>query len=149
MRSLRSLLKVKESYIGKILVIDDNLFIRTSIKNLLKEIFFEKNKKYKIIEGSDGVDFLKRIIDDQKKNNKIKCVFTDEKMEYMDGSKVISIIREMEKLNKIKKVNIVSLTCFEDEIYRNYIMESGVDFITKKPSNKDVLQNILDKLNLL
>lgn len=142
-------MKVKESYIGKILVIDDNLFIRTSIKNLLKEIFFEKNKKYKIIEGSDGVDFLKRIIDDQKKNNKIKCVFTDEKMEYMDGSKVISIIREMEKLNKIKKVNIVSLTCFEDEIYRNYIMESGVDFITKKPSNKDVLQNILDKLNLL
>jgi len=53
------------------------------------------------LEGSDGIDTLKFIMDDQKNNNMIKCIITDELMEFVDGSLSISILRQLEKENKI------------------------------------------------
>lgn len=133
----------------KILIVDDNQFIRTSIRNILKEIFKENNRKITIIEGCDGIETLKYIMDDQKLYNSIKCVFTDEKMEYMDGSKSIQIIREMEKLDKIKRVHIVSVTSYDDENNKHFIYNSGVDHIIQKPCSKSTLINILLKLKII
>jgi len=69
-----------------ILVVDDNQFIRYSIKYILCEIFKEFKKDFQILEGCDGIDTLKFIMDDQKNNNLIKCLITDELMEFVDGS---------------------------------------------------------------
>jgi len=119
------------------------------MRNLITLILNERSLNYKIVEAQDGIDLLKKIKDDQKKNNKIKCVFTDEKMDYMDGSTSVAIIRDMEKRNKIKKVNVVSVTSFEDESNKDFIMKSGIDFIIKKPCSKMMVTNILEKFNLL
>jgi len=136
-------------YIGTILVIDDNQIIRKSVKYLLQEILKVKEKPYKIIEGSDGIDALKMVIDDQKFGNRIKCIFSDEKMEYFDGSKTISILRELESSKKIKRVNFVAVTSYEDNFSCNQILKSGADFVIQKPCSKGHLISILDNLKLI
>lgn len=140
---------IKEEKKFKILIVDDNLHIRKSIRNIIAEVIKSFEKNYDFIEGSDGVDILKYIVEDQKKNNLIKCVFTDENMEYMDGSFCIEILREMEKENKIKNVNIVSVTSFEDDKNKEIILLKGANFIINKPCNKQTIANILKELDLI
>ena len=97
----------------------------------------------------DGVDILKYIVEDQKDNNLIRCVFTDENMEYMDGSDSIQILRQMEQENKIKNVNMISVTSFDDENNRETILSKGANFIINKPCTKDTVFRVLSDLNLL
>jgi len=144
-----SLLASSKNLRGNILIVDDNQIIRKSIKCLLKEIFKTKGKYYNIIEGSDGVDTLKLVIDDQKFQNSIKCVFSDEKMEYFDGSRSISILRELENSNKIKKVNFVSITSYDDNIYKNFIKTCGADYVIQKPCSKSNIINVLENFGLI
>ncbi len=136
-------------YPDTILIVDDNQIIRKSLKFLLEEIFKKKGIYYRILEGSDGIDILKKVIDDQKFQNSIKCILSDEKMEYFDGSRAISILRELERLNKIKNVNFVSVTSYDDNINKNYIKNSGADFVIQKPCSKSSLMNILENFGLI
>jgi len=68
------------------MIVDDNKFIRESLPVLVKNILKSYNKinEYEVIEGSDGVDILSVLIDDQKNNNLLKCILTDENMEYIN-----------------------------------------------------------------
>lgn len=123
------------------IVIDDNVHLRNSIKNLLRLSF--KNLKVEntieIIEGSDGIDALKFVIDSNY-NSRIKGLFIDENMEYMNGSEAIKIIRNFQKLNKINWFNIVTVTAFEDPVTRNNIIKAGVNEILQKPLSKHHLE---------
>lgn len=130
-------------------MVDDNQIIRKSLKFLLQEIFKAKEKSYRILEGSDGIDTIKMVIDDQRLTNSIKCIFSDEKMEYFDGSKSISLLRELENYKKIKKVNFVSVTSFDDCSLKNNITFSGADYVIQKPCSKSSLVNILEKLAII
>jgi len=130
-------------------VVDDNQIIRKSIKTLLEDIFNEIGNYYKILEGSDGIDILKMVIDDQVNQNSIKCIFSDENMEYFNGSRSVSIIRELESNNKIKKVNFVSVTSDDYSYNNNYIKNCGADYIIQKPLSKASLSNILEKFGLI
>ena len=116
---------------------------------MLKEIFFSYEINYDIIEGCDGIDILKHIIEDQKNRNLIKCIFTDECMEYMNGSQSIEIIRQMEIHNKIKNLKIVSITSFEDEYNKEIILSKGADYIIDKPCTKTSMLRVLNELNIL
>lgn len=133
----------------KILVVDDNQHIRYSIIKLLQDIFFSYDKNYEIVEALDGIDILKSVMDDQKNRNSIKCILTDESMEYMNGSQAIEIIRKMEQQNKIKRTNIISVTSFEDEYNRELILDKGADYIVEKPCGKSSIIKILTELNIL
>ena len=55
----------------KILIVDDNEYIKKAIKRQITEIFQRYNKHYDIEEGSDGLDILNSIIQDQFLGNKI------------------------------------------------------------------------------
>jgi CheY-like chemotaxis protein len=134
---------------GKILLVDDNQYIRTSVKNLVKSVLSENKKYYEYLEGSDGVEILNYIIQDQMENNMIKCIITDENMEYINGSEAIRIIRELQKTNKIKNVKIISITSFEDEITKKNILDSGVDFLLPKPCTKKAFSDIFKKIGMI
>jgi len=88
-------------------------------------------------------------MDDQKNNNLIKCVITDELMEFVEGSLSISILKQLEKRNKIKKVSYISLTSFDDDTNKINIHNSGVDAIITKPCSKIQLQKTLKNLNII
>ena len=133
----------------KFLVVDDNQPIRFSLINLLKEIFFSYDKSFDIIEAMDGIDILKIIMEDQKNGNLIKCIFTDESMEYLDGSQAIEMIRKMENRNRITRCNIVTVSSFEDEFNKREILAKGADYFIEKPCRKCDLINILSELELI
>ena len=128
---------------------DDNQPIRFSLINLLKEIFFSYDKSFDIIEAMDGIDILKIIMEDQKNGNLIKCIFTDESMEYLDGSQAIEMIRKMENRNRITRCNIVTVSSFEDEFNKREILAKGADYFIEKPCRKCDLINILSELELI
>ena len=104
---------------------------------------------YEVICGSDGIDLLQLIRDDQNNGNLIKCVITDENMEYLNGSEAIKIIREFEKNGKTKPVNIISSTCHEDDLTTKHILESGSQSKLTKPLNKFDLVKIFKELRIL
>ena len=57
---------------------------------------------------------------------KIKCIFIDENMDYLNGSETIKIIRKLQNMNKINSYNIVSITALEDN--ESKIKMSGRQF---------------------
>jgi len=134
------------------IVVDDNLYIRNCLKNLLN-LFFKNWKKnnpkekinFEIIEGIDGIDVLKFVIDPNF-SSKIKGIFIDENMEYLNGSEAIKIIRRLQKLNKISKLfQIATVTAFEDAITKNNILNAGVDEIYQKPIKKSHIDDFFKK----
>ena len=96
--------------------------------------------EFKIIEGIDGLDLFQFIRNDEE--NKIKCIFIDENMEYMNGSESVRIIRKLEQFSKIKKYFIISITALEDHESKKNILNSGVDLIIPKPCTSSDLIKI-------
>ena len=130
---------------SKILIIDDHKYIRDNLKNLISLICKEKKIYIDILEGNDGIDMLSHLKKNQSSNNKIKCIITDENMEYLNGSEAIRIIRKLEQLKKFAPVEIVSITAYEDEYNKKNITESGSNFILSKPCKKMDIVNIIEK----
>jgi len=135
----------------KILIVDDHKIIRNSIVFLVMKCIKLSNKEneFEIIEGRDGIDILYNIINDQFNNNLIKCIITDENMEYINGSLAIQIIKDMEKNKKIKNVVIGSMTAFQDELNISKITSSGVNQILQKPCTEKMIQDFLTKYKIL
>ena len=98
-----------------------------------------------IIELSDGIELLNTVIND--KSHRIKCIFTDENMEYMNGSEAVRIIRKLEQFRKIRSYEIVSITAFDDDETRKNILNSGVNSIITKPCSKSSITKIVSSLN--
>ena len=129
----------------KILVIDDHVLIRQNTANLIKSVLTSLNIfNYRIIEGSDGIDLLSLIKSD--KDYKIKYIFIDENMEFLNGSEAVFLIRKLESHQKIQKYNIVSITAYDDEETRINIIKSGVNSIISKPCTKSEIMKYLKNL---
>ncbi len=143
---------IKEDYIfkKKILIVDDHTIIRNSMVFLVMKCIklLNKENEFEIIEGKDGLDILNNIIDDQYKNNLIKCVFTDENMEYLNGSEAIQILKNLEKNKKIKNVVICSTTAFQDELSISRISSSGANEILGKPCTEKMIKDFLFKYKI-
>ena len=128
-----------------ILVIDDHKLLRDITINLIKNVMTLLNiANYRIIEGSDGIDLLNILRLD--KDHKIKSIFIDENMEYMNGSEAVRIIRKFEKNNKIKNYNIISITAFDDPDTKNYILNCGMNSIISKPCTRSQILNIMQNI---
>ena len=68
-------------------------------------------------------------------------------MEYINGSSAIQTLRKLEKERKIRHVPIASITAFEDESSREFILKAGADMILPKPcNNKSILKFLEDYL---
>jgi PleD family two-component response regulator len=133
----------------KILIIDDNHFINEATKNILRKILKEAGSEIEIITVSDGADIIHQIILDQSKGNEIKCIITDENMEYLNGSEAIRIIRNLERRNKIKFVNIISVTGNEDAVLSSEILKLGAQIVLSKPLPKKLISKALKDLSII
>jgi len=133
----------------KILIVDDNHYNCESTKNILKKVLKEACSELEIIVGSDGADIIYYVIEDQSKGNEIKCIITDENMEYINGSDAIKIIRNMERLNKIKFVNIISLTGNEDLDSNYELIKAGAQAVFCKPLPRLLIAKALKDFNII
>lgn len=127
----------------KILIVDDNKTIRKSYINILQS-FSIILTNYDLIEYEDGIDLIKGIVEDQHQSNLIKAVFTDENMEYINGSEAIKILRELERNSKIKRCLYFSITAFEDDQNKQKILDSGADLILSKPASRRQLEEVIE-----
>jgi CheY-like chemotaxis protein len=130
------------------LVVDDNKIIRSSFCRVLRNVIENSIKNYNIITADDGIDALNLIKLDQKEY-KIKCIFTDEYMDYLNGSNTIKIIKELEKDNKINRILLVSISSSDDDMSRLKFLNSGADSVISKPCSEFKLYNTMNELKLI
>jgi len=129
----------------KVLVIDDYIYIREGLKSIIEEISNKMNIDIDIELGEDGIDLLNQVITSQRQGFTYTLIFVDENMNFMNGSKAIGIIRELEKDQKIKRNNIVTVTAFEDEATKSNIMNAGSDIILSKPCRASKIRELMEK----
>lgn len=129
--------------VKKILVVDDNTILRKSLKRQIAGIVKQNNLSYVIEELQDGIDIVYEIIKDV--NNDIKFVFTDENMDFLNGSKAIEILNDLYHENKIEKVTYVCVTGFDAPEVKDMIRNSGADYVISKPPDPAEIEKILKK----
>ena len=133
-----------------ILIVDDNEIINNSNKKLFESLIKEHNLNYSLELGSDGLDIIKTALKyDTNYNVMIKGIFTDENMDYLNGTEGIKFIRKLEKIKNYQKTKIVSMTCHEDPKITDYIQQKGADCVISKPLTKSILLNTLKKIGLI
>jgi len=116
------------------------------MRNIIIEANKNIGKNFDIVEGRDGLDILNFVIEDNKNFNSIKCIFTDEVMDYIDGSRTIELLKNMENNNKIKKIFTISVLNAEEELHKETIISRGADFIVNRPLIITDFEKILDKV---
>jgi len=152
LKSLKSIIKRELTDNKKIiLVVDDNKIIRESLKNMINKILEKSNKdgEFRVKEGDDGSYFIRQIIKDQFDRNKIKCVITDENMEFINGSYAVAILKELEKKNQIKPVIYASFTNHEEEAIKNNLRKNGIDFFIPKLCSEQLLLDFFVKNKII
>ena len=122
----------------KILIIDDDIVIRNTMRLIISHFLIKSGLNYLILEGSDGSDLIDYVTDDI--DNNIKLIFTDENLPSIDGSKAISKILDIKRKKGIK---IVSLTSLEDSESIEKIINSGADFVINKPAHRKLIEEML------
>lgn len=139
----RNELFFKKSY--KIVIVDDNIGILKATSSIVKRVLNKNFWKFDILEGKDGLDTLKYIMDDYE--GLIRIVMTDEDMEFMNGSESAKLVSRYVRDKKIKNdIKFVSITCFTDETTSMNIQSAGIKYIIHKPSNESIITDIMNKL---
>lgn len=114
-----------------ILLVEDNVPIRTFIKNQLE-------KKYKIIEaenGSIGIELSKQFIPD--------VIISDVMMPVMDGISMVAELRKDEKTCHIPVIMLTGKATLEDKLIG---LETGIAAYLTKPFSVKELQLIVSNL---
>lgn len=119
------------------------------MKRLIKTVLDEVKSEIEIVTFQDGFDILKFVIENEKRLQNIKCIFTDENMDFMNGSEAIKLLRIFEKKEKFVHIYVISTTCYEDPKQVNYILSSGADMVLSKPISKNSIINCFEKFGIL
>jgi len=130
-----------------ILVVDDNKIIRKSLKNMINKILDKTNNagEFKVKEGDEGSFIIRQIIKDQFNQNKIKCVITDENMEFINGSHAVKFLKGLEDKHQIKPVIYASFTNHEDEAIKIQMRKYGINYFIPKLCNEQLLTEFFIK----
>lgn len=116
----------------KILVVEDSVSIRESVKLIL-----ERNG-YTPVEAVDGVDALNKI-----KEHSFECVITDINMPNMNGLELIGKARDTEEC---RYVPIIVLTSESQVSMLKKGMKAGATGWIVKPFNEEKLLATLNKV---
>lgn len=114
-----------------IVLVEDNVPIRTFIKNLLQPT-------YKIIEannGEEGIEHTKKVIPD--------LVITDVMMPKLNGISMVRVLRDDEKTSHIPIIILSGKATLEDKLDG---LETGIEAYLTKPFSVKELQLIINNL---
>jgi len=128
-----------------ILVVDDNKFLRKSLKTNIRSIF--NDTSVDVIGCSDGIETLYLAMIDQMTNNRIKLIISDENMVYMSGTEsnlILSSFHIDGKMNFIP-FSLCSAARNDDE----YLIRNKINYKLNKPPSKNELKSLFITLNLI
>ncbi len=118
----------------KILVVDDEEFLRMILTDLLVEL------GHGVIQASNGIEALKIYRD---KKDEIDLVILDILMPFMDG---IEVLKEIRKINEGVKVVLTSGIFSERKIEDLISGEKNVEYI-QKPYNLAEIERVIRNLS--
>lgn len=131
-----------------IVICDDSDTILDSLQKLLLSIP-EVKEKYSIMRITDGAYLVSCIIYDQV-FQRVKVVITDENMEFINGSQAINILKKAEVEGKISTNRIyISLTAFEDDDMKKYLLSTGFHRILAKPTSKQSIIECFKSIKII
>lgn len=99
-----------------------------------------------VIRGTDGIETLKLVYDDQFEDSLIKLIISDENMEFINGSESFKILKKLEKSNKIKPIKLAILS---SDIKTEYYKDIGIDKILDKKYDKNIFRTLLKQLEFI
>lgn len=115
----------------RVLLVDDAMFIRNSLK-----IILEKNGYEVVGQADDGLQAIKLF-----ETLKPDLVTMDVTMPNMDGLEALQAIRRLDKAAKVVMITAMG----KEEIVRQAIMEGATNFIVK-PFNEDKVMSVMQKI---
>ena len=121
--------------------------INEANKNIVNKCSNLIGIEIEILLCTDGIDVIRHILNENIQNN-IKCIITDENMEFINGSEAIKFIRNLESKCYIPHIPCISVTCHEDKNIINNIYASGANHVLSKPLNIAKFINLLQDLKL-
>lgn len=113
----------------KVLIVDDSIFARISIKKLISD------SQYDLIEADNGETALKKIHSD-----KPDLLITDNLMPKMNGMELVSKINE-ENI----QIPIIVISANQQEKTINKFYEMGVIGVIKKKPSKNEFNSLIEK----
>ena len=118
-----------------IVVIDDSITIRTSVKFTLKSL------GYAIKQAENGDDALKKIRELKDSGNDLSLCITDVNMPVMDG---ITFVKEFRKTDKFTPVLMLTTESEDSKVQTG--KDAGASGWLVKPFKAEQLTNVVKKL---
>ncbi len=117
-----------------ILVVDDNEINLKFMKEILKVLFIES------ISAQSAEESIEKF-----ESKKPDMIFIDQNMPSMQGSEAVTIIREIEKKNKLNPITIIGLTGETDKKTKKILLNAGADDVASKPIQLQEIKNTITK----
>ena len=131
-----------------ILIVDDNPMLVKQLVSKVESIIGQEGLiSYQIITGCDGVDIIYRVISDQNEE-KLKCIITDESMDFINASTSIKIIKSLKFPNNSRQLILPPIICCSGYEKENF-EENTFNYIVKKDVKKEDLKLILQEIKLI
>jgi len=140
-------LTLKKNAKLKIMIVEDDKFIRQCQVNLIKR-YFNYDSDIFIDECEDGIECLYKIYVALKNGVKFDLVITDEKMQYIDGLYLASILKNLKEKNLFNDLKVFLVTFNESTIFDNSQLEINKAYlglfinVLPKPLELRFLKNI-------
>jgi two-component system chemotaxis response regulator CheY len=123
--------------LGRILVVDDEPYIRQTVRLLLTRAGYE------VVEAGDGEEAIK-VLDADDNASKIDAILCDLQMPNVDGAQALAYFR-----THYLSVPLVILTGAPDFVLTDVLMKQGAtDYLLKPVSDKRLLQVIREAVRL-
>lgn len=129
----------------KILIVDDNEILLKMLNKMLTDLMLLIKEEFEIISANDGLDILNYVLEDQFNGNLIKCIITDENMEFINGSEAVSLLLKMQRRNKIKEISVIFLTGLDQGYNRQFLKDfENCQFLSKPISTKELEKKLIE-----
>lgn len=132
----------KDKKIIRIIIVEDEKFIRQSQINILKKILERKNILFEIEECEDGIECLYIIYKGIEYGIKYDFIITDETMNFLKGTFMAKILKKLINDNVVYDLKIFMITNHEEEIYRN-LEGDIIEKVYAKPITINIVENML------
>jgi signal transduction histidine kinase len=130
-----------------IIIVDDEQMTRLSNIRLFSEIA-TRDVDINILEAEDGIECLYFLFLCNKKGIKVSAIFSDQTMNYLDGSCTLSNINKLIAKKAICEVPFYILTAYEDESTLVLLRDSSPKEIFTKPFKRKIAEKIVAELSV-
>jgi signal transduction histidine kinase len=121
-----------------VLIVEDEVILRKAHSLLVFNFFNSLKKTVKIIECEDGADGLYQIYTHNKNGKKIDLILSDESMNFLRGSTLYGMLKNLEKENVLKAQKFFLVTSYENFLNENI----DKNLVVNKPLTITKLNNI-------